>query len=678
MFKRKQPNKAKLEHKLYLARENPEPVFDLTDCELYEVPSGIYSLCRVFLKQSLKLENNNLTSLNGGGNLKDLHSLKTLNLSNNSFHELPAGIAFLTNLQELHLSNNQLKKLCDSICQLKNLKILDLSDNHLKALPNGIGNLENLRICRINNNKIRMLPKSIHKWKKIRVLELDTVLYEYPPENIVTQGLESVMTFICNDVGVPYIAANYDADEELDANTSSVSDTTDSVQQKKIKEFLEIERRNEILTRQELEYANASKVQRDKLLAIITQQQDHIDNELYKLHQEKEFDRFKLIEQLQEAENTADIAIKQLLVISREPLGQLLEQERLEEEKLLSAINRYNETLRKEDILSAMQEILAQEALKFKEFDQNRMEVSKSIMEQETEIDYKLLEVLQNQDEHKVELVNKLIIDNNLQKAAVATLLERGDARSWGLLQQIRFVESQLAALTRLEIDRKKLQMDEHLNDLCDKRCTLSVLLVDLLEQQKQRRSQLISTMQMMEESNIESEEDFWLRQYQRLLDKLPEGLSHAQKNIDPLLAQCLLFNGVIHCLPFLANLTQCQKKIQFISDEDLLKAGVLCGNERLKILDAFQMYENKQEVCGTVNDTCASAPPQLPEEASAPVPENMKTINSTECVICLDMECEIIFVPCGHLCCCGNCAVPVKDCPLCRGSIERKITLVL
>jgi hypothetical protein len=38
------------------ARENPEPVFDLSDCGLKQVPSGIYSLCRVFRKEALYLQ----------------------------------------------------------------------------------------------------------------------------------------------------------------------------------------------------------------------------------------------------------------------------------------------------------------------------------------------------------------------------------------------------------------------------------------------------------------------------------------------------------------------------------------------------------------------------------------------------------------------------------------------
>lgn len=74
-----------------------------------------------------------------------------------------------------------------------------------------------------------------------------------------------------------------------------------------------------------------------------------------------------------------------------------------------------------------------------------------------------MTDLLQNQDEHKTELIKKLVIDSDLQRAAVGTLLERGDARSWALLQQIHLVESQLAMLTNFELDRKKLQMDQHI-----------------------------------------------------------------------------------------------------------------------------------------------------------------------------------------------------------------------
>lgn len=79
------------------------------------------------------------------------------------------------------------------------------------------------------------------------------------------------------------------------------------------------------------------------------------------------------------------------------------------------------------------------------------------------EKDNYLLEVLSNNSSHKAEFIAQLQNDEELQKAAVGALLERGDARSWGLVQQVRLVETQLAALTVIELDRRKLQIDQHL-----------------------------------------------------------------------------------------------------------------------------------------------------------------------------------------------------------------------
>ncbi|VEN42041.1 unnamed protein product [Callosobruchus maculatus] len=70
--------------------------------------------------------------------------------------------------------------------------------------------------------------------------------------------------------------------------------------EQKVKQFLETERYNELMQRQELELAIASKTDRDKLLAMLAEQQIVLDEELHKIQREKETERFRLIEQLQE------------------------------------------------------------------------------------------------------------------------------------------------------------------------------------------------------------------------------------------------------------------------------------------------------------------------------------------------------------------------------------------
>lgn len=81
--------------------------------------------------------------------------------------------------------------------------------------------------------------------------------------------------------------------------------------------------------------------------------------------------------------------------------------------------------------------------------------------------DSHIAEILQNRDMQQTELVSKLQEDDELQKAAVAALLEKGDARSWSLVQQVRLVENQLAALTVIEMGRKKLEVDDHIVSNC-------------------------------------------------------------------------------------------------------------------------------------------------------------------------------------------------------------------
>ncbi|XP_067674541.1 baculoviral IAP repeat-containing protein 7-B-like [Haliotis asinina] len=50
---------------------------------------------------------------------------------------------------------------------------------------------------------------------------------------------------------------------------------------------------------------------------------------------------------------------------------------------------------------------------------------------------------------------------------------------------------------------------------------------------------------------------------------------------------------------------------------------------------------------------------------------ENERLKQQTMCKICLDKEVSIVFLPCGHLVCCVECAPALRKCPMCRANIR-------
>lgn len=83
----------------------------MSECALKHVPSGIYSLCRVFRKKVLWMYSNKLTSLSGGGALSDLSLLVVLDIRDNEFTRLPSDIMCLASLKVLLLKSNKLNYL---------------------------------------------------------------------------------------------------------------------------------------------------------------------------------------------------------------------------------------------------------------------------------------------------------------------------------------------------------------------------------------------------------------------------------------------------------------------------------------------------------------------------------------------------------------------------------------
>lgn len=186
---------------------------------------------------------------------------------------------------------------------------------------------------------------------------------------------------------------------------------------------------------------------------------------------------------------------------------------------------------------------------------------------------------------------------------------------------------------------------------MSEQRVTLTYILLDLLDQQKARRHELLDTLNCLESQRENEQRDFWLLQYQKLLDSQPGEESFKSNSIDPMLGYNFLVNGVVHCIPFLSRLWQSHKcNIMDITDNDLIEAGIKNASDREKILQSIKDFlkleqpQTKQAISVT-----PSSPPTGPTQSHEHAPNAPPTEQSTskadetsgeiesECVICME-----------------------------------------
>lgn len=315
-----------------------------------------------------------------------------------------------------------------------------------------------------------------------------------------------------------------------------------------------------------------------------------------------------------------------------------------------------------------MTSFLDQELEMIRQYQFDRDTVSQQILQQEASMSNALAEMLQHSDYNRNNMLEQIAQSEELQKSAVGALIAKNDARSWGLMEQIKILELELGKVTKQEIERKKLQMDEQLNELANRRIEIMFVLMDLMEQQQQRKSELMTTLEKMEANRGDGNDQYWLMQYQRVLDHMAPEQWLQVLTIDPRLGHLFLLYGVIHCLPFLYKVWRdIQANITTVTDDQLKDAGIKNDVDRYNILRAIEDF---------INEMTATAP-AVDDSTDDEERNDQERGLGSECVICLDLAVQMLFIPCGHLCCCFNCQISLIECPMCRAPIESRIKVI-
>ncbi|CAF0833635.1 unnamed protein product [Didymodactylos carnosus] len=172
---------------------------------------------------------NNDENFNGGIDqfIETAHSqgYNCLDLTKKCINEFPSKLLKFDTLEYLYLEGNELKTLPENIfVQLVVLKWLDLRNNHLHNVPNkGLEKHMALRYLLLGGNLIKTLPSELGKVKTLSALNLDGNPLEFPPLDVIKQGLKAIQIFLREE----HIRQSKIAHRELDSDDENYDQERD-------------------------------------------------------------------------------------------------------------------------------------------------------------------------------------------------------------------------------------------------------------------------------------------------------------------------------------------------------------------------------------------------------------------------------------------------------------------
>ncbi|NXU32525.1 LRSM1 ligase, partial [Thalassarche chlororhynchos] len=720
-FRKKKPSddaRKRLEYQMCLAKEaGADDILDISKCELSEVPYGAFATCKVLQKKVLIIHTNNLTSLVPKScSLLSLITVKVLDLHDNQLASLPADIGQLTSLQVLNLERNLLKCLPQSIGDLAQLQMLNVKGNKLKELPATVSSLRSLRTLDISENMLQELPRVLAHIRTLETLNLDASSMTYPSPDICSAGTESIQQFLCKECGIAYYPPSQYLLPALKTDGGGTSvDGTDRAVQKYLEEesewqnkFLDYEKRKEKKMQEKLEFERRLNMgqrehallvqqinsQKDEILQTVREDQMRLEEGLTKHQRYLEEERLKLLQQLKQAEQGIASRIQKLLEDNQRQnqssdILKSLENERIRMEQLMAITQEETEHLRKREVASAMQQMLA-ESYKNKliqmTYESRRQDLVNQACSSLAEMDQKFQQILAWQQLDQNKAVSQILQQIEMQKAAFEALQVKKDLMHRQIRNQIKLIETELLQLTQLELKRQELDTETLQGVIIEQRQALGYLLQQLLKEKKQREEELQQILLEMEAKSETKQENYWLIQYQRLLNQKPVSLKLQEEGLEQQLVNLLIELSAEQYVPVFAHHRISLQVLSTMTASDLEKIGVMEAGLQRAILKRAQeilaVAKKIPELLRTVDAEVPAAP-----EPSAPFEEPLNPVvpmapllqwdeKKSECVVCMEQETQMIFLPCGHVCCCQTCCARLHTCPLCRKDITQCIRI--
>uniref|UniRef100_A0A8C3HX35 Leucine rich repeat and sterile alpha motif containing 1 n=1 Tax=Chrysemys picta bellii TaxID=8478 RepID=A0A8C3HX35_CHRPI len=651
-FRKRKPSdeaRKRLEYQMCLAKEaGADDILDISKCELSEIPYGAFATCKVLQKKVLIVHTNNLTSLVPKScSLLNLITVKVLDLHDNQLTSLPDDIGQLTYLQVLNIERNLLKSLPWSIGDLAQLQTLNVKGNKLKELPSTLGDLRSLRTLDVSENLLQELPQALAHIRTLEILTLDASSMTYPPYDVCSAGTESVQQFLCKESGIKYCPPSQYLLPvlESDGGETSVDGVDRRVhkymeeesewqnkfldyekrKEEKMLEKLDFERRLDMGQREHAQLLQQSSSQKEEILQTVKKEQVRLEKGLTKHQRNLEGEHLKLLEQLKQTEQGIASRIQKLLEENRRQkqsseILKSLENERIRMDQLMAITQEETEQLRRREVASAMQQMLA-ESYKNKLIhmtsESRRQDLVNQACSSLAEMDQKFQQILAWQQLDQNKATSQILEESEMQKAAFEALQVKKDLLHRQIRNQIKLIETELLQLTQLELKRQELDTET------------------------------------LQEEGLE-------RQLINLLIEL------SAEQYVPIFAHHRL------SLEMLSTMTLSDLAKIGITETGLQRAILRRAQEILAVAKTIPELLKSTETKGP-----AAPEPSAPLEETLPsAPQLELDERKSECVVCMEQEAQMIFLNCGHVCCCQTCCETLRICPLCRKDIVQRIRI--
>ncbi|KAI5763085.1 LRSAM1 [Gulo gulo luscus] len=720
-FRKRKPSeeaRKRLEYQMCLAKEaGADDILDISKCELSEIPYGAFATCKVLQKKVLIVHTNHLTSLLPKScSLLSLITIKVLDLHDNQLSALPDDIGQLTALQVLNVERNQLTYLPRSIGNLIQLQTLNVKDNKLKELPDTVGELRSLRTLDISENDIQKLPQLLAHVRTLETLSLDASSMVYPPQEVCSAGTQAIQQFLCKESGLEYYPPSQyllpvleqDGGDTPRDSPDGPSDRLcreevewqnrfseyEKRKEQKMLEKLEFERRLELGQREHAQLLQQSNNQKDEILQTVKEEQSRLEQGLSARQRYLDAERQRLQEQLKQTEQNISSRIQKLLQENQRQkksseILKSLENERIRMEQLMSITQEETENLRRREIASAMQQMLTESCksrLIQMAYESRRQSLVRQACSSMADMDERFQQILSWQQMDQNKAISQILQESAMQKAAFEALQVKKDLMHRQIRNQIKLIETELLQLTQLEVKRKSLDTEALQEVIAEQRWALSSLLQQLLKEKTRREEELREILTELEAKSETKQENYWLIQYQRLLNQKPLSLKLQEEGLERQLAALLVDLSAEHYLPLFAHHRISLDTLSRMSPADLAKVGVSeagLQHEILRrvreLLDAARIRPEllnppKGAALGALE--VPTAPEEIPEPTTPSAPPVELEMPTSECVVCLEREAQMIFLNCGHVCCCHQCCQPLRTCPLCRQEIAQCLRL--